>query len=96
MAKHGGNVPAVLSKSEAVFLQHPLGDHQLDNLAGALADAHQAYVAPVALHRVVLDVAVAAQYLNGLVGGAGGRFAGQQLGLRRRQGVVAPGVFETN
>lgn len=46
-----------------------LGDDDLQHLAGALSDAGQAGVAPVALNRILLDVAVATQNLDGLVAG---------------------------
>ena len=61
--------------------QEPPGDDQLEDLTGTLTDTHQPGVAPVALHRVVLDVAIAPQNLNSFVADPARRFRGEQLSL---------------
>src|SRR5450756_380712 len=54
------------------------GDHHLLDLVGALADREDLRVAIEAAHRVLLDEAVAAVYLHGLLGAAHGQAAGLQ------------------
>src|SRR4051812_37357196 len=61
------------------------GDDHLLDLVGALADGEDLRVAVHAAHRVLLDVAVAAVDLHGLLGRAHGQPAGLQLGLRGGQ-----------
>src|SRR5262245_47994958 len=61
-------------------------DHHLLHLVGALADGEDLGVAVEAADRVLLDVAVAAVDLDGLLGRADGESACDQLGLSRGQG----------
>src|SRR6185436_21057785 len=58
------------------------GDDHLLDLVGALADGEDLRVAVVAAHRVLLDVAVAAVDLDGLLGRANREAAGLELRLR--------------
>src|SRR5687768_3341112 len=55
--------------------------HHLLDLVGPLADSQDLRVPVEAAHRVLLDVAVAAVDLHGLLGGTDGEPAGLQLGL---------------
>src|ERR1700742_4057808 len=64
--------------------ERPCDDHLLD-LVGALADGQDLRVAVEAADRILLDVAVAAVDLDGLVGRLDGQAAGLQLGLRGGQ-----------
>src|SRR4051794_16421881 len=70
------------------------GDHHLLYLVGALADREDLRVPVEAADRVLLDVAVAAVDLDGLVGRAYGQAARLELGLRRRQPERAAAVLE--
>src|SRR6201999_3675250 len=69
-------------------------DHHLLHLVGALADRQDLGVAVEAADRVLLDVAVAAVDLDGLLGAAHGQPAGLQLRLRGGHREVAAGVLE--
>src|SRR5436305_14645532 len=68
--------------------EHPVGDHHLLDLAGALVDLGDAGVAEVALDVVLLGVAVAAVDLQRLVGDPLGHLGGEQLGLGGFEGVA--------
>src|SRR6266581_4037456 len=68
-------------------------DHHLLDLVGALADREDLGVAVEAAHRILLDVAVAAVDLHGLLRAAHGQAPGLQLGLGGREGEVASGVL---
>src|SRR5438477_6361764 len=68
-------------------------DHHLLYLVGALADREDLGVAVEAAHGVLLDVAVAAVYLHGLLGAAHGQAPGLELRLRGAEAEVAPGVL---
>src|SRR3954470_21376554 len=69
------------------------GEHMLA-LVRAFADGEDLRVPVEAAHRVLLDVAVAAVDLDGLLGAADGEPAGLELRLRGGQGEVALGVLE--
>ena len=68
-------------------------DHHLLDLVGALADREDLRVAVEAADRVLLDVAVAAVDLHGLLGAAHRQAAGLELRLGGGQREVAPGVL---
>src|SRR5690348_5189176 len=70
------------------------GDDHLLHLVGALADGEDLRVAVHAAHGVLLDVAVAAVDLHGLLRAAHRQTPRLQLGLRGRQREVAPLVLE--
>src|SRR5262245_58947597 len=59
-------------------------DEQFLDLAGALVERHDAGITQVLLHRILVDVAVAAEDLDGVVGRPDRCLAGEVLGLRRR------------
>jgi hypothetical protein len=69
-------------------------DHHLLDLVGALADGEDLRVAVEAAHRVLLDVAVAAVDLDGLLGAAHRQAPGLELGLRGGQREVLARVLE--
>ena len=69
------------------------GDHHLLDLVGALADGEDLRVAVEAAHRVLLDVAVAAVDLHGLLGAAHRQAAGLELGLGGGQREVPARVL---
>src|SRR6476469_10571920 len=75
---------------EALSGAERAGDDHLLDLVGALADREDLRVAVEAAHGVLLDVAVAAVYLHGLLGAADGEAAALELRLRRREAEVAP------
>src|ERR1700759_652301 len=70
------------------------GDDHLLHLVGALADGEDLRVPVHAADRVLLDVAVAAVDLHGLLGAAYGEPAGLELRLRGGQREVAALVLE--
>src|SRR3954452_12028746 len=70
------------------------GDDHLLHLVGALADGQDLRVAVHAAHRVLLDVAVAAVDLHGLLGAAHRQPARLELGLRGGEREVLPGVLQ--
>src|SRR5215204_2068636 len=69
------------------------GDDHLLDLVGALADGEDLGVAVEAADGVLLDVAVAAVDLDGLLGAADREPAGLELGLGGRQREVLAGVL---
>src|SRR3954470_14516815 len=69
------------------------GEHMLA-LVGAFADGEDLRVPVEAADGVLLDVAVAAVDLDGLLARAYGEPPGLELGLRGGEGEVAPGVLE--
>src|SRR3712207_8159369 len=71
-----------------LFRSQGARDHHLLHLVGALADREDLRVAVEAADRVLLDVAVAAVDLHGLLGRAHRQAAGLQLGLRRDEREV--------
>src|SRR5256885_10146424 len=72
--------------------QRARDDHLLD-LVGALADRQDLRVAVEAAHRVLLDVAVAAVDLHGLLARPHREPSRLELGLRRREAEVAARVL---
>src|SRR5712691_1588814 len=81
---------ACLSSRSAAELA---GNNHLLHLVGALADREDLGVAIEAADRILLDVAVAAVDLDGLLRAAHGQAACLELGLRGGEGEVAPGVL---
>src|ERR687897_3916681 len=69
-------------------------DHHLLHLVGALADREDLGVAVEAADGVLLDVAVAAVDLDGLLGRAHGQPPGLQLRLRRDERERLAAVLE--
>src|SRR4051794_35421527 len=89
------SLPSRLCSSNGGLISAPQRprDHHLLNLVGALADREDLGVAVEAAHGVLLDVAVAAVDLHGLLAGADGQAAGLELGLGRRQREALAGVL---
>src|SRR5688500_3044686 len=70
------------------------GAHHLLHLVRALADGEDLRVPVHAADRILLDVAVAAVDLHGLLGAAHREAAGLELGLGGGQREVAAGVLQ--
>ena len=90
---------ADLADRDASCRQHgsraqPAGDHHLLDLVGPLADRQDLRVAVHAADRILLDVAVAAVDLHGLVGAADGEPAGLELRLRGGEAERPAGVLQ--
>src|SRR5260370_24929327 len=75
------------------LVEHPVGDHHLLDLAGALVDLGNTGVAEVALDVVLARVAVAAVDLQRLVGDALRHLGREELGLRGLERVALPLVL---
>src|SRR5581483_2416734 len=84
---------AITSRAGGWLRAELAGDHHLLDLVGPLADREDLGVAIEAAHGVLLDVAVAAVYLDGLVTGAHGQAARLQLRLGRGQREVLAAVL---
>src|SRR3712207_3273307 len=82
------------ARKRAALRAKRAGDHHLLDLVGALADGEDLRVAVEAAHRVLLDVAVAAVDLHGLLGRAHRQPARLELGLRGGEREVPPGVLQ--
>src|ERR1700688_2864022 len=72
------------------LVEHPVGDHHLLDLAGALVDLGDTGVAEVALDVVLARVAVAAVDLQRLVGDPLRHLGREELGLRGLERVALP------
>src|SRR4051812_11345104 len=93
VAELGSASVATMAVSPGSGLEHLVGDHHLLDLAGALVDLGDGGVAEVALDVVLLGVAVAAMDLQRLVGDALRHLGGEELGLRRLEGVALAAVL---
>src|SRR5215207_3312038 len=87
-----GRGGAAADRAGRLAAQRPR-DHHLLHLVGALADREDLGVAVEAADRVLLDVAVAAVDLDGLLGGAHGEPAGLELGLGGGEAEGLAGVL---
>src|SRR5207244_4057976 len=76
-----------------LVLQQGRSNHEALDLARALVDLGDLRVAEVALDGEVGEVAVAAEDLHRLLGGAVGDLRGKDLGHRRLGGVALAGVL---
>src|SRR5438874_2168410 len=97
-----GHIPLAALLRRSAARAAPLGrrsgaegarDDHLLHLVGALADREDLGVAIEAADRILLDEAVAAVDLDGLLRAAHGQASCLELGLRSGQGEVAPGVL---
>src|SRR5215203_652771 len=80
-------------RAEQASAAEPACDHHLLDLVGPLADGEDLGVPVEAADRVLLDVAIAAVNLHGLLGRPDGEPARLQLRLRRGEREASPGVL---
>ena len=78
---------------ELVTFQHPRGDYQALNFAGAFVNLGDAGVAIGAFDGIFAAVAVAAVNLDGFVGDARGHFARKKFRDRRFHGKARAGIL---